>query len=233
MEHRDAKSQPSISALRREREREEMTQRILDAARAMFVRDGYEAVTLRRIAQAIEYSPAAIYQYFEDKRALVTAIIQQDSQDLRENLLECMKVEDPIERLEEMAQHYAAWGVTHPNHFRLMHNPPPALAAQEDELRRSNTGPMEERVLYALHITVKEAIEKGLFREEFSDPAVVAAILWAAICGVVMLEITMTDIDRKLLGNEDVPFEKLLNALRQALLSGLTRTAPGHPEKSR
>ncbi|MFO7975165.1 MAG: TetR/AcrR family transcriptional regulator [Candidatus Hydrogenedentota bacterium] len=233
MDPSNTKNQPSVSVLRREREREEITQRILDVARQMFVRDGYEAVTLRKIAKAIEYSPAAIYQYFKDKKALVAAIIQQDSQDLREDLLGCMNVEDPLERLSEMAQHYAAWGVAHPNHFRLMHVPPPALVEQEDELRRSNTGPVEQKLLYALHKTVKEAIETGLLKEEFSDPAVVAATLWAGIRGVTMAEITMTDHDRRLLGDAHMPFEKRLNTMKQVLRHGLAKTEPAHPDESR
>ena len=85
----------SISEIRRERERAEMTERIMDVARAMFVQDGYEAVTLRKIALAIEYSPGAIYQYFKDKQALIRAIIQKDQQDLRTQIMESMLIEEP------------------------------------------------------------------------------------------------------------------------------------------
>jgi AcrR family transcriptional regulator len=229
----EKESQPSVSVLRRERECEEMTQRILDVAREMFVRDGYEAVTLRKIAKAIEYSPAAIYQYFKDKKALVFAMIQQDSEGIREDLLGCMTIEHPLDRLSEMAQRYAAWGVTHPNHFRLMHVPPPALVEQEDELRRSDACPVEQELLYALRKAVEEAIEEGLLKEEFSDPAVVAVTLWAAIRGVIMVEITMTDHDRRLLGDAHIPFEKRLNTMKQVLRNGLAKAAPPHPEESR
>ena len=45
---------------RREREKQEMRTRIMDAARDLFAREGYEAVSMRRIAEAIEYSPTAI-----------------------------------------------------------------------------------------------------------------------------------------------------------------------------
>ncbi|HET8644161.1 MAG TPA: helix-turn-helix domain-containing protein, partial [Vicinamibacteria bacterium] len=61
-------------AERRERDRQGLRRRILDAARELFMREGYERVTMRRIAQAIEYSPTAIYQHFEDKDALVRAL---------------------------------------------------------------------------------------------------------------------------------------------------------------
>ncbi|HEY1434684.1 MAG TPA: helix-turn-helix domain-containing protein, partial [Thermoanaerobaculia bacterium] len=45
---------------RRERERQELRDRILDAARELFVEQGYDAVTMRKIAERIEYSPTAI-----------------------------------------------------------------------------------------------------------------------------------------------------------------------------
>ena len=44
---------------------------ILDAARELFATEGYEAVTMRRIADRIEYSPTAIYFHFKDKESLV------------------------------------------------------------------------------------------------------------------------------------------------------------------
>src|SRR5690606_32430488 len=104
----------SPSQKRRARERQELTERIMDAARSLFVRDGYEAVTLSKVAQAVEYSQGAIYQYFKDKRALVMAIIRADYLSLRDQFQDCRDIADPIERLTTMARRFAAWGVTHP-----------------------------------------------------------------------------------------------------------------------
>ena len=63
---------------RREREREEVRKKILDAARELFEREGYDNVTMRRIADAIEYSPTTIYLHFEDKDDLVRALCHED-----------------------------------------------------------------------------------------------------------------------------------------------------------
>ena len=51
---------------RRSREKDELRGKILDAARALFVAQGYERVTMRKIAEAIEYSPTAIFVHFRD-----------------------------------------------------------------------------------------------------------------------------------------------------------------------
>ena len=76
---------------RREREREEIRTRILDAARELFDSEGYEHVTMRRIADAIEYSPTTIYNHFEDKDDLVRALCEEDFS----RLLQIFREEDP------------------------------------------------------------------------------------------------------------------------------------------
>jgi len=200
-----------------------MTERIMSVAREMFVRDGYEAVTLRRIADAIEYSPAAIYQYFQDKRALVMAIIEADTSDLHANLLECLNLEDPIAQLVEMARRYAIWGVTHPNHYRLMLVPPPAWAEHEQEFQKQEHPPLEQEALVALNAAVKAAIGRGMLKEKYADPALVAATLWAGIHGAVMLELTTTPEEFASLGGKDVSFEKRFNTLKEVFLDGFLK----------
>src|SRR5688572_33432310 len=52
---------------RQDRERQAVTAAILTAARDLFVAEGYQSVSIRKIAERIEYSPAAIYSYFASK----------------------------------------------------------------------------------------------------------------------------------------------------------------------
>jgi AcrR family transcriptional regulator len=223
MDQIEERSQPTVSEVRRERERGEMTERIMDVAREMFVRDGYEAVTLRKIALAIEYSPGAIYQYFKDKRALVQAIIRKDSEDLREHLASCLTLADPLEQLMEMARRYAEWGISHPNHYRLMLVPPPAWAEEDRELHGHQPTPLDQEVLSALNVAVREAMRRGLVKEKYSEPAAIAATLWAGIHGVVLLEITMHAETRAMAGGVDAPFEMRFATLREAFLDGFLR----------
>ncbi len=214
---------PTISEVRRERERAEKAERIMDVAREMFVRDGYQAVTLRRIAEAIEYSQAAIYQYFTDKQALVEAIIRKDAQDLRENLAESTKIQEPIARMIEMAHRYAKWGITHPNHYRLMLVPPPTWAEQDLEADKQSHIPLEQEALCILTEAVKEAIGRGLLKEKYTDPALVAAMLWAAVHGAIVHEITRVPKELSALGGEGLTFEHLFNALLELFADGFLR----------
>ena len=72
-------------AERRGREREEVRHKILDAARELFMAEGAGRVTMRRIAEAIEYSPTAIYNHFQDKDTLLHSLCE-DEQRVRELL---------------------------------------------------------------------------------------------------------------------------------------------------
>ena len=75
-----------------------LRRKIMDAARAIFVEEGYEAVTMRRIADRIEYSATAIYSHFKDKDALIRAITYADfmADPAVANLGDIV---DPVERL--------------------------------------------------------------------------------------------------------------------------------------
>ncbi len=62
---------------RQERDREAVRRAILDAARDLFVKEGYEQVSIRKIAELIEYSPAAIYGYFPSKDDIFFALAEE------------------------------------------------------------------------------------------------------------------------------------------------------------
>lgn len=216
-------NQTSASQRRRERERLELTDRILDAARELFVRDGYEAVTLNKVAEAVEYTPGAIYQYFKDKRALVMAIIAADYVALRDELLQCDDIADPLKRLIRMARIYARWGVAHPNHYRLLTVPPPAWAESGRQLRDEANPPIEKDMLFILGKIVAQGIDGGLVRQEYGNPGLVAMTLWAGIHGVVMQEIAINEADRALLGASGVTFEDRVQAIIDVMVRGFLK----------
>lgn len=216
-------AQSNASQRRRERARQDLTDRILDAARTLFLRDGYEAVTLAKVAEAVEYSPGAIYQYFRDKRALVMEIIRADYCSLRDDLRVCRDVADPVERLAQMARRFAAWGVAHPNHLLLMTIPNPAWAQSARELREHKKPPIEEDVLHMIGSFVADAFKAGIVREEYTDPGVVASTLAAGIHGLLIQEITFDDEARRLLGAAASTTEQRVDAMIQVMVDGFLK----------
>src|SRR5688572_17792667 len=100
---------------RKAREKEELRQEILDAARDLFVEQGYEAVSMRKIAERIEYSPATIYLHFRDKADLFDHLCADTFQRLVERL-ESMTREhdDPLSGLRAGMRAYIDFGLEHP-----------------------------------------------------------------------------------------------------------------------
>src|SRR5207237_9162206 len=105
---------------RREREREALRQVIMDAARELFVEEGFENVSMRRIAEKIEYSPTTIYLYFEDKLSLLFAICGETFAKLAKRMEIIRKETDnPVEALKKGCRAYVEFGLKHPNHYKL------------------------------------------------------------------------------------------------------------------
>ncbi len=205
---------------RREREREELRAKILDAARELFVEQGYEAVTMRKIAERIEYSPTAIYLHFKDKRAVVQELCDHDFLALAKKLQRIARIEDPLDRLRAAGLAYVEFALEHPNHYRLMFmQSHPEREAEGDEtecaIRKGN--PEEDAYAFLLG-TVAEAIERGSLRSEHSDADLIAQSLWAAVHGVASLHIALG-------GDEWVawkPAKKTAKLLIDSMLDGLT-----------
>ncbi|MEA2707490.1 MAG: hypothetical protein QOF78_91 [Phycisphaerales bacterium] len=180
---------------RREREREEVREKILDAARDLFVRDGYESVSMRKIAEAIEYSPTAIYAHFEDKAALMQQLCQNDFQSLAHVFHDLAQIEDPIERIRQTGHTYIRFAAKHPNHYRFMFMTPHAEIQGQCEIQEAyendpnKNNPNENSYLFLL-LACEQAIKEGRLRKELRDPQLVAQTFWAAVHGVASIEVT-------------------------------------------
>ncbi len=175
---------------RRQREKLELRTKILDAARLLFAAKGYEAVSMRRIAEAIEYSPTAIYVYFADKDTLVRELCHEDFGALAGVFRELTAVKDPVERIRRIGQAYVEFGAKYPNHYRLMFmTPKPFHDIEEKDL--ATRGQPDEDAYAFLRATVVEAIAQGRLRPGVKPNAdLVAQTCWAGVHGVVGIELT-------------------------------------------
>lgn len=201
---------------RREREREAVRLKILAAARELFVAEGYEAVTMRRIADAIEYSPTALYFHFKDKETLIRELCRADFIALAKAFQRIAREPDPFERLRKVGHAYVEFGLTHPNHYRLMFMTPPQHKDGAD-LEAMGKGNPEEDAYTFLLATVQAAIEAGRLRPEMHDPDLLAQAVWGATHGVLALHIARA-------GDPWVewrPVKKVAATVIDALLRGL------------
>src|SRR5512141_1687734 len=116
---------------RREREKQDTRDKILDAARELFLSEGYEAVSMRKVAERVEYSPTAIYLHFTDKEDLFRELCHQDFAKLAEVFRGCAAIGDPVQVIKQIGRIYAEFGTTYPNHYRLMFMTPHPPAISE------------------------------------------------------------------------------------------------------
>jgi AcrR family transcriptional regulator len=206
---------------RREREKSETRDKILDAARELFVTEGYEGVSMRKVAEKIEYSPTAIYVYFADKQELFHELCQQDYARLAEVFQSSEMSTDPIERLKQTGRAYTEFGVRYPNHYKFMFmtTHPPHEPDQED---REVMGNPEVDAYAFLKWGVEQAIDAGRFREELQDAELISQTLWASVHGVIALNIAKCSdpwVDWR-------PLEERAEMMLDVTLRGLVRN-PG------
>jgi AcrR family transcriptional regulator len=171
---------------RRAREKKELRQDILDAARDMFVREGFENVSMRKIAEKIEYSPTTIYLYFKDKADLLDCICEETFARLvrKQNAID-QAVTDPIDRLKKGLRAYIEFGLKYPNHYKV------ALMMTEDfeeRLQCERSREMGKKAYVHLRNEVARCAELGLL--QVADVDASAQVLWANIHGLTSLLIT-------------------------------------------
>jgi AcrR family transcriptional regulator len=177
------------SAERRTRERTETRERILEAAREMFVELGYDATTMRAIADRIEYTPTAIYHHFRNKEALLSELCVLDFRALAAAFQKVARIEDPVERLRRAGQIYVEFGLQHPMQYQLMfmtRKPPEIMSGIR------TTDPSEGAYAF-LRQTCADAIAAGWIRPEYQDADELALMAWSAVHGFLSLRIVKQD----------------------------------------
>ena len=105
---------------RKEREKEEMRIKILEAAKKLFLDKGFEKTSIRNIADVIEYSPGTIYLYFKDKNELLFELHVQAFTSLVTELQKIDLSRTAIERLEQMGEYYIKFAFENPELYELM-----------------------------------------------------------------------------------------------------------------
>lgn len=107
---------------RQERDREAVRRAILDAARDLFVREGFENVSIRKVAELVEYSPAAIYGYFPSKDDIFFALAEEGFKLLCGDRCDrgAFDAMPPIERVRAIFWRFYLFSREHPQYFALM-----------------------------------------------------------------------------------------------------------------
>jgi AcrR family transcriptional regulator len=200
---------------RQERDREAVRRSILDAARDLFVQVGFEHVSMRKIAELVEYSPAAIYGYFPSKDDIFFALAEEGFRLLHGTGPERSAIAalPPLERIRQMFWRLYQFSCEHPQYFALMFvdRSVPRISREYDRFA------FVHEMKAALLADVKSAIEEGSFPDSV-DADAVARVLSSAVIGVAVLRLG----DR--LGPSD-DADAIANDVLDVSLAGLRSTA--------
>ncbi|MFN8353749.1 MAG: TetR/AcrR family transcriptional regulator [Spirosomataceae bacterium] len=171
---------------RKERERQEMRQRILDAAQQVFVEEGYEKASIRNIAERIEYSPATIYLYFKDKDELFYVVHEMGFAKMLGEMKVLDSIENPLEQLRQRGYLYMKFALENPELYDLMFIQKGPMQALHKRYKNSEWEcGFENFNLLRLNITA--CIEHGLIRSTNLD--ITTMSIWSFIHGLVSLYI--------------------------------------------
>lgn len=208
---------------RRSREKLETREKILAAAREMFAEEGYDAVTMRAIAERVEYTPTALYHHFQNKQALLTELCQRDFESLARHFSGEVAAADPVERILAVGRAYLRFAQEYPSQYRFMFM---TVLPRIQDIRIVRGDPEQDAYSF-LREACRQAIDQGRLRPEMKDPDQLAQILWGAVHGLISLRIVKHAGD----GQDWVPWVDLRDtaeAAMQALLHGILReSSPG------
>jgi AcrR family transcriptional regulator len=210
------KDQNSPSRARRDREKADTRRRILEAARELFTKQGYAQSSMRRIADQIGYTATAIYHHFRDKDALLNELCLNDFRALNDALRQMDQIDDPITKLRLMGQNYVKFALSHPQQFRFMflvERPMPGPDC-------ITIDPTEDGYGFLL-ANIREAIDRGLFRPEYTDAELVAQVVWSGVHGLAAIHLHSPEQHHPWLDLRDP--DETAKALTDVLLRGLLR----------
>ncbi|SDL76324.1 DNA-binding transcriptional regulator, AcrR family [Catalinimonas alkaloidigena] len=170
---------------RKEREKLEMRERILETATHIFIEEGYEKASIRKIADRIEYSPATIYLYFKDKNELFYAIQEQAFTFFLEHLNQSDSIENPFDRLFRMGELYVEFARKHPEYYDLMF----IMRAPMKHLKEDNQDEWDQgfACLDCLRHVVNACMAQGLLKPMPTEVATLS--IWSFMHGLVSLAI--------------------------------------------
>ncbi|MFO1015679.1 MAG: TetR/AcrR family transcriptional regulator [Caulobacteraceae bacterium] len=183
---------------------------ILEAAERIFVTEGYEGATIRKIADEVGVSSTALYMHFRDKDEILIEICNATMEALLASNSEIsVRPIDAVARVRLMLEAYVRFGFEHPNAYKLAFCSAPNAAFTE---RMAGANDIAEKT-YARYVgVVREIAADGQLRS--GDPDTAAQALWAACHGMVALVTTKNNVDWS-------PTEELLRVLLDSLLHGL------------
>jgi AcrR family transcriptional regulator len=196
---------------RQSRERDTVRRKILNAARTLFLSDGYANVSMRKIADQIEYSPGAIYSYFQSKEDIFFALAEEGLQFVRSHCSTAAFANAPLERVREAFWRVYTFSKEQPEYFSLIFVDGAVPRISRDWERFSSMRDLRHEIEH----DIQECIDEGQFPGA-ATPGAVCRILFTAAYGGAVFRLS-----HRLAPGEDA--DALAHDLLDCAIAGLQR----------
>jgi AcrR family transcriptional regulator len=197
-----------------DRRRRKVREAIIDAAEAIFSAEGEEGISMRRLAEAIDYSPAAIYKYFASKDDLFGSIREMFFERLMGRIGDAMEEGGETASLcARCMRAYIELGVEEPNHYMMAFSTWSRAPHLHDE----------KEVSYQAEQSLVQMIEKGIAERVFRpmDPRVASKSVWASLHGLTMLMVCLDDFPDGMPGSEHVTRDAVVDFHADSIIRSL------------
>lgn len=174
-------------AERKAKQRKELRDAVLAAAEDLFAHEGYENVSMRKIARSIEYSPTTIYRLFDDKADLMAQVIAKGYEGVyrRYREVQAARFDSPFEALRAIIRVYVDFALENSNHYQFW------FASSEIELREGLLYMKHGDTVYQVYSfwleKIDECLEQGLFKGK--DRRTAFQLIWSAVHGLISIRI--------------------------------------------
>ncbi len=214
----------------RRRPTDRLRREILDAARELFVAEGYRSVSLRKIACRIGYTPMSIYLHFRDKADILDCICEETFTGFRATADELDLANlAPRERLEAGLRNFIDFGLAHPHHYQLTFMTP-----LDDPQRLERRREIGRDSFQRLRRLVADCVEEARLPAFDLDAA--SQVIWAAAHGVTSLLIARPDfpwVEReRLIGTVLAYAVQSLGGCRAAAAAPVKNRPSDEPERT-
>ena len=181
---------------------------ILRAAERIFIADGYEGATIRKIADEVGVSSTALYMHFRDKDQILLEICETAAHAMLERVTEiARRPVDAVSRVRLMMELYIRFGLANPSTYQLTFGVGPGQVSQDQVVSQAPLLCYNQ-----FRSAVAELAAEGRLRG--GADKVAAHVLWAACHGLVSLRTTRPDAEWE----DD---ETLISGLLDSLLAGV------------
>ena len=201
---------------RREREKKQLRQNILGAAQKIINKEGFKALSMRKLAERIEYSPGAIYLHFQNRNQIAQELALAGYGRLFEELVAALQTKGLVDRLKNVGLAYVAFGIKHPETYRLI------FMGDAEYMEAVFTNPTPDhpaKKCYQILTDIAEALKnEGRYTGKLT-PNEIADTIWAALHGIVSLKLSCEGLQ--------TPADDLAKIMTTMLTSGFASPKAG------